>query len=236
MRLLICLITHNRLRYTHRTLKSLLETIDVPYYLVIVDNKSTDGTRKWLQSGPQDLLILNPHNFYPGKATNIGWERGLKQFDADYLMRCDNDMEFTYGWASEADRYFQAIPPLGQLGLDCTALDTYEGDERYITFVGGKSVNSWPGNVGGPCIIRRDIWDRGARYDETPWEDLRTSADSMITPQEDVKFSLSMFNYQSIFGHPTEKLAWTFADKTNRHEYPEYYKKTFKERGYELGN
>lgn len=236
MKLVITLITYNRLKYTKRTLKSLRDTIDVPYYLVIVDNASTDGTQKWLiDKSPQDLLIMNPYNFYPGRATNIGWQRGIQEFpEATHLVRCDNDMEFAKDWASKVGEYFEVMPPLGQLGLDSTALDGYSGDLRYVTEIGGKTINSWPGNVGGPCVIRREVWDRGARYDETPWQDLRQSKDEMVTPQEDVKFSLKMHNYGYIYGHPTERLAWTFANASNRNDYPKYYEKTFKERGYTL--
>lgn len=236
MRLLIVVLTYNRLKYTKKTLKSLLGTINVPYYLIVVDNASTDSTQKWLEkNGPQDLLILNPYNFYPGRATNIGWERGLQEFpQATHLMRCDNDMEFEPFWDIKAEQYFDAIPPLGQLGLDNTALDLFSGDKNYLTTMGGKTINAWPGNVGGPCIIRRDVYDRGARYDEMPWQDLRENEYSMITPQEDVKFSLKMHTYGYIYGHPTEKLAWTFADESNRHEFLDYYKQTFFERGYKL--
>lgn len=235
MKLLITCITYNRLAYTKRTLKSLIDTIEVPYYLVVVDNKSDDGTVKWLEkNGPQDLLIINPYNFYPGRACNIGWERGLRELpDADYLMRCDNDMEFTKGWDKKAEDYFNAIPPLGQLGLDHTALDSYNGDPRYITTMNGESVNAWPGNIGGPCIIRREVYDRGARYDETPWEDQKLK---MITPQEDVKFSLKMHTYGYIYGHPTEKLATTFATPDTWKDYPNYYKQTFLERGYDANS
>lgn len=233
MRLLICLITYKRLNYTKRTLKNLLKTIDVPYFLVVVDNDSKDGTQKWLnENGPQDLLVLNDKNYYPGKACNIGWKEALREFDATHLMRCDNDMEFEPGWASKAEEYFEAIPLLGQLGLDNTALDTFNGDNRYVTTVNGESINAWPGNIGGPCIIRREVYEKGARYDETPWKDLRDSPDKMITPQEDVKFSLMMHTYGYIYGHPTEKLAQTFANEDNWSDYEDYYKQTFSERGY----
>lgn len=235
MRLLICLITYNRLLYTQKTLDAIKSTITVPHFLVIVDNGSTDGTVEWLRKeGPQDMLILNPKNLYPGRACNMGWEMGLKQFDATHLMRCDNDMDFAPGWDKEVEAYFEAMPPLGQLGLDVTALDTWNKDERWITEINGKSINAWPGNVGGPCVIRREIWDMGARYDETPWHDDRKSPDEMITPQEDVKFSLSMHKYGFIYGHPTEFISWTFADEHNRGDYADYYEKTFRERGYTL--
>lgn len=234
MKLLIVLITYNRLKYTKRTLKSLIDTIDTPYYLVVVDNDSKDNTKKWLEeNGPQDLLIFNPYNFYPGRACNLGWARGLQELpDATHLMRLDNDMEFVPGWDKKVKKYFEDMPMLGQLGLDHTALDAFNGDKRYLTKFNGSTINAWPGNVGGPCIITREVYDLGARYDEQPWKDLRKSDKEMVTPQEDVKFSLSMHNYRLIYGHPTEKLAYTFANQDNWKEYPDYYKKTFKERGY----
>lgn len=233
MKLLICLITYNRLEYTKRTLESLKKTIDVPYYLIISDNNSTDGSLEWLKT--QGIhLIQNDENMYPGYACNRGWANGILNYpEATHLMRCDNDMEFAKNWASKAEEYFRAMPPLGQLGLDYTALDTWNKDKRWITTIKRKSINAWPGNVGGPCVIRRKIYDRGARYDESPWEDLREDKDSITTAQEDVKFSLLMHNYGYIYGHATEKLAWTFATPDTWKDYPEYYERTMNVRGYD---
>lgn len=243
MKLLICLITHQRLAYTQRTLESLKETLSVPHMIVAVDNNSTDGTQDWLNEmlgeGKIDWVINRKDNGYPGKACNEGWAFGINpqsyvHIDATHLMRCDNDMEFEPGWDKLAAEYFEDIPKLGQLGLDHSALDTFNGDARYFTQGRYLAINAWPGNVGGPCIIRREVYDKGARYDETPWQDLREDPTKMITPQEDVKFSLQMHNYGYIYGHPTQKLATTFANESNRSDYLEYYKKTFKERGYTL--
>lgn len=233
MNLLICVVTHNRLSYTKRTLKSLIKTLDIPYYLVVVDNASSDETQEWLEKeGPQDLLILNPANFYPGKATNIGWERGLREFpQAELLMRCDNDMEFSPHWAARAEDYFRKMPSLGQLGLDFTALDTYNGNPDYLTSEGGKMVNLWPGNVGGPCIITREVWDCGLRYDESPWYH---DGGERPTAQEDARFSLELLVKGFKVGHATERLAWTFATPETWNKYPDYYKKTMKERGYDF--
>lgn len=243
MRLLIALITYNRLAYTQKTLESLKKTLSVPHMIVAVDNNSTDGTQDWLNEmlgeDKIDWVINRTDNGYPGKACNEGWAFGVNpqsyvHIDATHLMRCDNDMEFEPGWDQKAEEYFETMPMLGQLGLDHSALDTFNGDERYLTTVGDKTINAWPGNIGGPCIIRREVYDRGARYDETPWKDERNSSTDMITPQEDVKFSLMMHTYGYIYGHPTQKLATTFADESNRSDYPSYYKQTFRERGYTL--
>lgn len=230
MRLLICLITFNRLGYTKRTLRDLWRTVELPYYLVIVDNNSTDGTQEYLSKlegrFKADKVILNPDNYYPGKATNIGWAEGIKEFDATHLMRLDNDMDLDTGWQSTAESYFKAIPELGQLGIDHEAIEHPKAALREIE-INGKTLNPWPGCVGGPNIIRRKIWDLGLRYEELRWDDGRNSP-----LQEDSKFSKTIMNAGYLVGHMTEDLARTFANESNWGEHKDYYKKTMADRGY----
>lgn len=231
MKLLVVLITFNRLDYTKRTLRGFLDTVDVPYYLVVVDNNSTDGTEEYLRSlerrGRIDKLILNPENYYPGKAANIGWTEGLRDYpDATHLMRLDNDMHLERGWDKEAIETFEAMPSLGQLGLDHEAIENPRAAGHEIT-IKGKTINRFPGCVGGPCIISRKVWDSGVRYDETPWEGSRSKL------QEDSRLSREIENRGFMFGHINEKVAWTFANKSNWKDYPEYYLKTMYDRGYD---
>ena len=227
MKLLIVLITYNRLKYTQQTLKGLLRTITVPHYIVVCDNNSTDGTQEWLQDKADvDRIILNPDNYYPGKATNIGWKAGLEDYNANYLMRLDNDFSFKKGWDKAAEDYFKKIPELGQLGLDHEAIEHPQAVLREQE-VNGKRLNPWPGCVGGVNIIRRSIWDMGVRYPELMWNDGRNSP-----MQEDSQFSKIIKSKGYLVGHMTEDLARTFANETNWNEFPEYYKKTMTERGY----
>lgn len=227
MKLLIVLITFNRLEYTKMTLRSLWKTIEVPYYLVAVDNNSSDGTQEYLETlqkrGRIDMLVLNPKNYYPGKACNIGWEAGLALYpQATHLMRLDNDMHFERGWDAKAEEYFQKIDRLGQLGLDFDG-----GENKPPQYYNGMGIIEWPGCVGGPNIIRREIWDNGARYDETPWEGSRTKL------QEDSKFSRQLINDGWLVGHMEDRLSWTFATKETWKDYPDYYKKTMYDRSYD---
>lgn len=231
MKLLIVLVTYNRLAYTKRTLRALWDTIEVPYYLVVVDNKSTDGTREYLEKlvprNRADKIILNPENYYPGKATNIGWAEGLKEYpEATHLMRLDNDMHLAKGWDVAVEDYFKKIPELGQLGLDHEAIEHPKAALRVME-INGKKLNPWPGCVGGPNIIRRKIWDMGLRYKELMWNDGRNSP-----LQEDSQFSKAIQNIGYLTGHMTEDLARTFANESNWHEFPEYYRQTMSDRGY----
>lgn len=232
MKLLIVLITYNRLAYTKRTLRALWDTIELPYYLVISDNNSTDGTREYLEKlvprHRADKVILNPDNYYPGKATNIGWAEGLKEYpEATHLMRLDNDMHLARGWDTTAEEYFKKIPELGQLGLDHEAIEHPKAALRIMS-INGKDLNPWPGCVGGPNIIRRSLWDAGLRYPELMWNDGRNSP-----MQEDSKFSKLIKDKGYLVGHMTEDLSRTFANESNWADFPEYYQKTMKDRGYD---
>lgn len=227
MRLIIVLITYNRIEYTKRTLRALHDTIQVPYYLVIADNASTDGTPEHLtklkERGKADMVILNPENYYPGKACNIAWTVGLKEYpQATHLMRLDNDMQLDKGWDTLAEQYFDRIDRLGQLGLD------YDGGEGKIgQFYSGMELVEWPSTVGGPCIIRKEIFESGKRYDETPWKD------SGHPVQEDVKFSRAIKQDGWLVGHMNKRISYTFATMDMWKDYPSYYRETMHDRGWD---
>jgi len=227
MKLIISMITYNRLEYSKQTLRSLFSTIEVPYYLIVVDNNSDDGTKEYLASlvdrGRINQAIFNDENYYPGKATNIGWKEGLEEYpQATHLMRLDNDMHFERGWDFRAEEYFKQIDRLGQLGLD------FDGGENKIPqYYNNMGLVEFPGCVGGPNIIRREIYDSGARYDETPWEGSRSKL------QEDSKFSRLVKNEGWLVGHMDTRLSWTFATKKNWKDYKDYYEKTMFDRGYD---
>lgn len=229
MKLLIVLVTYNREEYTRRTLKSLWDNTSdgADYFLVVSDNNSTDGTKSYLKDlqkrGRINMLILNPKNYYPGRACNEGWKEALKIYDATHLMRLDNDMQLEKNWDKSVEDYFKKIPELGQLGIEHEAIET---EKATLTkrFINGVVINEWPGVVGGPMIIRRKVWDIGVRYDETPWEP---------GLQEDSKLSFLIKEKGYLVGHAQEELGRTFATLKTRSEYPEYYKGTFGDRGIE---
>ena len=233
MKFLLVLITHERLAYTKRTLRAIWDTIgdDTEYFLTVVDNASTDGTQDYLkklqQRGRINGLILNDENLYPGEACNRGWETGLKIFDADLLVRLDNDMSLVRGWDKRVVEYFKAIPELGQLGLDHEAIEHPSADLRRRT-INGLTINEWPGCVGGPSVIRRKLWEDGIRWPDLRWNDERNSA-----AQEDSAFSKSIMDKGFLVGHAQEELGRTFANKSNWADFPSYYEKTMSDRGYQ---
>ena len=173
MKLHTVFITYNRLELTKRAIASYLETVTVPYTLIVVDNASTDGTPEWFlwsqDFSSRTELLCSRENRYPGYATNHGWAEAAAG-DATHLHRADNDFIFLPGWCEEVERIFES-EKVGQVGLRTSE---EEGHARH--------------NTGGNCVIRRELWDAGLRYDERPWPQLRDEVgaghteDSLFSP------------------------------------------------------
>lgn len=148
MKLHSVVVSYQRLTLLQQTVASYLATVSVPFSLVIVDNASGTDVREWL-AGTDVPVVLLDRNYYPGYATNRGFE--LAPADATHLHRADSDMEYLPGWCEQVERAFRD-PRVGQVGLR-----TDEEELRCRT------------NVGGTMVLRRDLFDTGLRYREDPW-------------------------------------------------------------------
>lgn len=167
MKLHTVFITYNRLELTKRAIESYLETVHLPYTYVVVDNGSTDGTVEWLHENHRFAHYALGENRYPGFAANFGWREEWRfHSEATHLHRADNDFAFLPGWSEEVERIFRA-KKIGQVGLRT------DEEEQYARW-----------NVGGNNVIRRELWDRGLRYDERPWPEYPPgySEDSFFSP------------------------------------------------------
>jgi hypothetical protein len=159
-------VTFNRLALTKQALASYLETVSVAFTYSLVDNASTDGTDTWVFSelwkiAPGGRHHLLTENRYPGYACNLGWEEAPA--DATHLHRADNDHIFLPGWCEEVERVFGAAK-VGQVGLRTAQEELFDKN-----------------NTGGNCVIRRELWDAGLRWDERTWPELRDQIGPGIT-------------------------------------------------------
>lgn len=234
MKALIAFISHERLDYTKRSLRSLKETLTIDHKIVVYDNDSSDEVREWISDaraeGLCDAVIFSGSNDYPGAAANGAWELGLSDHmpDADLLVRVDNDMEFLPGWDTEMVKAFESHMLLGQLGLMNQSQCFPEGENRVTPCeVDGYVVNRFWTNIGGTMAIRREVYDLGIKYDETPWR-----SEGGPTPQEDVKLSLAIkeagFYFANLLPHLVIEMSYG-----NTADYPDYYARTFTERGHQ---
>lgn len=165
MKLLTVIVSHDRLPFLKETVNSYLDTVTVPYDLVIVDNASGPETREWLTQAGLTTLLL-PNNLYPGAACN----RGFRLRDGhSHLHRSDNDMRFLPGWCDWLQDAFAD-------GGRTTAQVSLRTDEQE------PATDA----VGGNMAIRREAWDEGLRYTEEPWDRVAWE-DGLLTSQLDAR-------------------------------------------------
>jgi glycosyltransferase involved in cell wall biosynthesis len=158
------IVSYRRLPLLQACIESFLQTVTLPYSLVIVDNGSPVEVLHWLMREHLPRCLLLPRNYYPGFATNLGWQQAPAE--AELLMRSDNDSLWLPGWDSELAAAF-ADESVGQFG------PVAAGDEPWTR------IPEWP--VGGNTIIRRSLFDPGGlRYDETPWPEARVQEDHKL--------------------------------------------------------
>lgn len=173
------LVTFNRLDYTKLTIESYIQTTKVPHELIVVDNHSSDGTRKYLKGVKEiDHLILNDDNFYPAYATNQGWSASNPK--ATHLHRSDNDLLYRPGWDELVLKAFDKVPKLGQLGLINELYQMKPSLHKdWLAHLGievqkfGKLQLMEPPNAqhttGGPCVVPAHIFRNGLHWPQDEW-------------------------------------------------------------------
>lgn len=113
----IIIVTYNNLKCTQRCIESIFEkTAYFSYEIIIVDNNSTDNTRRYLlklhDKHNNIKIILNKENLGFAKANNIG----ISEASGEYLIILNNDTVVTQGWLSGLIKHLDRNPTLGLLG------------------------------------------------------------------------------------------------------------------------
>jgi len=144
------MLCFDRVSLSKRCLKSYLDTISVPYELIIVDNSSTDGTGEWLEEVKKDTRIKEI--FYMEKNDPAtGLNKGLATCTGTYLHVMENDYIYFDGWDKYVLNCFNEITDLGQLCI-CTGAPQLIGEHlRNLVY---RST----GNVVSSSVFQRTIF------------------------------------------------------------------------------
>jgi len=211
----IIVITWNRLLFTKNCLDALLFSIKkLDCEIIVVDNGSTDGTAEYLQKLKNDRKInklhIFPHNKGCGKATN----KGMSMAEGQYIVEVDNDIVLLDGWWWKCLEIMNE-ENIGQIGIL---------PANYPVSAVLKGINIAPPNVAGAWMIKKESYDKGIRWCEDSWKE---------TPWQAVLFSAWFRSKGLLVGNiAKDKFAVDIAEG-NHHLFPEYYKKTFKDRNIE---
>lgn len=156
----ILYIAHNRLGFNKLTLPHLLESGGHEDYTVtIVDNASTDGTRRWLMSlsHPRiDRLIVNSSNTPLWEVTNRFWD----ETDAEFIGKVDNDTIMPVGFIALAVKILRNPVKLGAVGamhfnpLDILPIETSSYAHNIRQLPNGRQV-LLQRHLGGCCYLMK---------------------------------------------------------------------------------
>lgn len=112
----IIVLNWNNLPYLRRCVGSVFAHTRPPFELIIVDNGSTDGSRRYLKALVRQhrnvKVVLNPSNIGAPAGRNCG----LALAEGDFLAFLDSDTVVTNGWLERLLRWMEIDPTLGMVG------------------------------------------------------------------------------------------------------------------------
>lgn len=152
----IIILTHNRLDVTKPCIESILETSS-NYELIIIDNKSTDGTVEWIRAKvPSAIIIENDSNLGVPKARN----QGIRAATTNLLVIMDNDIVLKHGWEEEL------FGPL-KGGYDMVGIEGWQLDSNWSACYKCQSSHDRFDYLGGACtIFKREVFEKTGLFDE----------------------------------------------------------------------
>lgn len=163
-----------------KSLRSIRETADVPYDLMMFDNGSGTETVRYLEQqrdmGHIQYLVLSDQNLGKGGA----WNFIFAAAPGEIIAYCDSDALFYDGWLSSSLRILEGFPEVGMVTARPfrTSPEIYSSTVRWaedtegVTLERGQFV-SWPDFLEFDRSLGQSEQEIRERYEHT--EDLRVS-------------------------------------------------------------
>lgn len=172
----------NCLELTQRCVQTLQSTLpkDLAHEIILVDDGSTDDTRRWLATlGAPFRVLLNERNLGYAGANN----RGVRESQGTTLVLLNNDLEFSPGWFEPLLALQQALGPragiVGNVQLN-SRTGTIDHTGMLINAKGKPAHRTdldpletiWRGYrlvpaVTAACIVvSKDLWQQLGGFDE----------------------------------------------------------------------
>jgi GT2 family glycosyltransferase len=162
----VLVLTHNGLEMTKRCVESVRKQ-DIPTFLFVFDNGSTDGTQEWLESNKIAGVGLNEN-----KGVSHGWNKTLTvMFDglygntdvfedgktANHVLVLNNDLILPTFFYRELLNY--NLPFV--TGRETTTLSDLDLPFEQGELGGGPQFSAF--------LIRKDAWEKIGPFDESMW-------------------------------------------------------------------
>jgi len=136
----------------------------------VADNASTDDSIDFLKQNYQNVKILqlDQNYWYAG-----GYNRALKQIEADYYCLLNSDVEVTENWVEPVLDYFENHPEVAAIQPKIKAYNDKESfeyagaaggfmDKYGYTFCRGRIINTIEKDTGQYDDVKEIFWATGA--------------------------------------------------------------------------
>ncbi len=151
----IILVLYNRAEVTYLCLLSIVETVDLPIEIIIVDNASTDDTQDLLARIEGARIIRNDENVGFVKAVN----QVLRESTGEHVLLLNNDTQLFPEALAAAVHTLESHVKIGAVGGRIVLLDGKLQEAGSIIWNDGSCLgygrNAPP--AAGPYLFRRDV-------------------------------------------------------------------------------
>ena len=130
----IVILNWNGAAMLRRYLPTLVErTRDEGAFTVVADNGSTDDSLAWLSAAYPDIRTISFDRNY---GFTGGYNRALRQIDADYYVLLNSDIEVSQGWLKPLTSFMDEHPEVGICQPKILSIDRRDSFE-YAGAAGG---------------------------------------------------------------------------------------------------
>ncbi|SCN21293.1 putative glycosyltransferase EpsH [Clostridium sp. N3C] len=176
MKTSIIILTYNKLDYTKLCINSIKKyTKKGTYEIIVIDNKSTDGTIEWLKNEEEIKVIFNDENLgFPA-----GCNQGIKISEGENILLLNNDTIVTPNWLENLLNCLYSSEDIGAVGAitnSCSNYQaipvTYKNIDEMIEFAKNNNKSDsdmWEERlrlIGFCMLIKREVVNKVGFLDE----------------------------------------------------------------------
>lgn len=216
---------YNNLDYTQACIESLQRTVDIaPHEVIVVDDRSTDGTREHLARLPGPPFCIIRNDARRGYAASNNTAAAVAS--GELLCLLNNDLVLRPGWLTPMVRAFELFPNAGLIGnvqrnprtgrydhmgfvFDDSGRPWHFG--KHFAFRPYRGYTEWRAVTAACCLVKKSVFLEVGGFDE-----------QYINGSEDVDLCLRLG--RAGFRHyvANESVVWHHVSSTEgRHEFNE---------------
>lgn len=172
----IVVLAYNHLDYTKLCIESLFKyTSHIDYELITIDNGSTDGTKEFFQSLPNEKKISFDENIGVDKAINYGYRIA----EGKFTINVSNDLILTTNWLDnllicmDSDERIGMVAPVSsyssnyqQVNLGYKDLDEMQEMAKAFNVSAPEKWEERLRLITYTCLIRTDLQKKLGGFDE----------------------------------------------------------------------